>query len=549
MHRRITYLYSLLSVLMAIIFYRLYYISQNKNFAMVSEKQSSYILDINNQRGFIYDRNFKPLVNEDDEFVASVIPTPETITKISNHITPEQKNQIISKIRENKPFLIKVNNYDIYFDGIEIINIKQRYSKNQLAPHIIGYINSSGDGVCGIEKSYDEFLKSHINKIKIKYKTNALGNSFDLALPSIDYGDKENKHGIVLTLDKDIQEISENAAKTLDKGAIIVMDPQNGDLLSVVSTPKFDSNNVADFLKDNRCPMINRALCSYNVGSTYKLLVACAALEEDFNKFIKFSSHCVGYQQIDPNVFRCHFLPGHGTINMTKALEISCNPYFINLALETGPMNILKLSKKLGFGSSDILAPNIIANKGVLPDKSNLSTKSDVANLGFGQGQLMITPIQIAKMISMIANDGYAVVPKLVKGFSDKSGLILEKQESSSTQAKIISTKTARTVKDMMICVVEDGSGKNAKPSIGGAGGKTASAQTGQYLTTSQYPQPNQSSANNQSKEIVHAWFAGFFPAQKPRYVVVVLAEGGESGSDIAAPVFKKIADQINNLK
>ena len=532
MQKRLVCLYTILSIMSMIIFFRIYYISQNNSFATVSNKQSSYTLDVFDQRGYIYDCNLKPLVNIKDKIIASVIPSTQTVSALVDHIDLTQKDELLSKIQENKPFLIKVKDYNIYQEGIDIINIKERYQDNQIATHIIGYTDGSGSGVCGIEKSYDKFLKNNSNKIKIKYPTNALNNNYSQALPTIDYGDKDNKYGVVLTIDKKIQKITQRASRSISKGAVVVMDAQNGDLKSVVSIPQYNPNKIYNYLDDPNSCLLNRAFCAYNVGSTYKLLVSCAALEDNFEKFINFRSTCVGQKQISSNIFKCHFLPGHGTIDMKKALEISCNPYFIDLALNISPINIINLSKNIGFGSSDILAKDIITSKGSLPDKSNLITRSDIANLGFGQGSLTATPIQIAKMIAMIANDGYLVTPRLVKGLTDKTGSFIENKEKQNTQIKIISTRTARTIKNMMISVVENGSGKKAKPKNAGAGGKTASAQTGQY---------NKST----NKEIVHAWFAGFCPADAPKYVIVVLAEGGESGSDIAAPVFKKIADYL----
>ena len=175
----------------------------------------------------------------------------------------------------------------------------------------------------------------------------------------------------------------------------------------------------------------------------------------------------------------------------------------------------------------------MVTNKGSLPNKSTLITKSDIANLGFGQGELTATPIQIAKVVSTISNDGYLVSPRLIKGISDKEGKYIETEEKYHSQARVISKKTAQTLKDMMISVVENGSGKNAKPNNGGAGGKTASAQTGRYID---------------EREIVHAWFSGFFPTLSPKYVIVILVEDGESGSNIAAPIFKKITDNITSL-
>ena len=311
------------------------------------------------------------------------------------------------------------------------------------------------------------------------------------------------------------------------------MDAQNGDIKGIASIPKYEPNNINKYLDDPNSPMLNRSFCAYNVGSTYKLIVASAALEEDYDKFINFKDTCNGYKQISSNIFKCHFEAGHGKIGMKKALEISCNPYFIDISLETGPINILNLSKKIGFGTYDVLAKDMVTNKGSLPDKSTLLNKSDVANLGFGQGELSATPIQIAKMIAMISNDGYLVSPRLIKGISDKEGKYIETEEKYHSQARVISKRTAQTLKDMMISVVENGSGKKAKPNRGGAGGKTASAQTGHYIDET---------------EIVHAWFAGFFPASSPKYVVVILVEGGESGSNIAAPIFKEISDNINLL-
>lgn len=530
---RVIWLYIILSCLSISVYYRVYSISQNKNLAAVSDRQSSYVLEVSNQRGAIYDCNFKPIVNVKDKYIAAIIPNSETITAIMKYIDQEDKDDVITKIREGKPFLTKVNDYNIYNDGIEIINIKERYQDNQLSPHIIGYINGDGDGVCGLEKAYDQFFKDNMSKIKIKYQMNAWNKNYEQSLPTIECDDKYNKRGLVLTIDKRIQEIVEKSSKDILKGSIVVMDAQNGDIKGIASIPKYEPNNITKYLNDPNSPMLNRSFCSYNVGSTYKLIVASAALEEDYDKFINFKDMCTGYKQISSNIFKCHFSPGHGTIDMKRALEISCNPYFIDLALETGPMNILNLSKKIGFGTSDILSKDMVTNKGSLPNKSTLITKSDIANLGFGQGELTATPIQIAKVVSTISNDGYLVSPRLIKGISDKEGKYIETEEKYHSQARVISKKTAQTLKDMMISVVENGSGKNAKPNNGGAGGKTASAQTGRYID---------------EREIVHAWFSGFFPTLSPKYVIVILVEDGESGSNIAAPIFKKIADNINSL-
>ena len=138
----------------------------------------------------------------------------------------------------------------------------------------------------------------------------------------------------------------------------------------------------------------------------------------------------------------------------------------------------------------------------------------------------------MANLVSAVANGGGAVEPRLVAG-STSDGEHIENQTAVYSAKRVFLPSAAQKVKEMMIAVVNEGSGKNAMPKHGGAGGKTASAQSGQFVD---------------GKETVHAWFSGFYPAEKPRYTIVVLAEGGESGSDAACPVFAEIADGLWEL-
>ena len=241
---------------------------------------------------------------------------------------------------------------------------------------------------------------------------------------------------------------------------------------------------------------------------------------------------CTGSIEIDGRIFKCHWEAGHGEINMEKALEISCNPYFINLALEIGGEKILETAKNLGFGTPSDFGENFSSAGGNLPSKEKLSAKTVLSSFAFGQGELLATPVQLAVLSSAIANGGKAVVPKIVLGTYDKDGNFEETPKYS--QNPVMSKKTAEILKSMMINVVEKGSGTNAKPKERGAGGKTASAQTGQF--------------DENGNEIIHAWFIGFYPSEKPEYAVAVFAEGMDSGGDFAAPVFKNICDGIDLL-
>ena len=400
-----------------------------------------------------------------------------------------------------------------------------------LAVHIIGTLNSEGVGASGIEAAYDTFLTSCGGKLSVRYTLDAAGNYLAGAIPEISDENYDSKAGLVLTIDADIQKIAEEAAQSIDRGAVVVMDPYTGDLLAVVSRPDFDPDDMGPSLDDERSPFVNRAFSAYSVGSVFKPLVAAVALDNGFTADRYFN--CEGFFETEGLSFGCHYPAGHGEIDMTRALEISCNPYFISLALSIGGEPLRRAAVSLGFGTAQELAPAYRTYAGALPPPESLASTAALANFGFGQGQLTATPIQLSNLISAIANGGGAITPRLVMG-TTSDGKTISSQTMRYGANEVFSKEASAKVREMMISVVENGSGANAKPYKGGAGGKTASAQTGQY--------------DENGSEIVHAWFAGFYPAQNPRYTIVVFVEGGYSGSDAACPVFKKIADEIGRL-
>ena len=254
-------------------------------------------------------------------------------------------------------------------------------------------------------------------------------------------------------------------------------------------------------------------------------------MEQGISRFRTFD--CTGAVEVEDVTFHCHKLSGHGVLDMQGAMEWSCNPYFITLGQMAGGENILKKAWAIGFGSPSQLAPGIATASGSLPALQAMESPAEVANLAFGQGELTATPVQIAQLVSTVANGGKSVHPRLVYGTTE-DGLSIQNQEEGYAQNQVISPAAAKRVAQFMVDTVEYGSGQKAKPKAGGAGGKTASAQTGIY---------------EDGVEIVHAWFAGFYPAEEPQYTIVVLAEGMESGGDYAAPVFQEIADGIADYK
>ena len=316
----------------------------------------------------------------------------------------------------------------------------------------------------------------------------------------------------------------------VEKGAAVVMAVDTGEILAMVSRPAYDLTHIADYLDDPDSPFFNRALGAYNVGSAFKLCVAAAALEKGWSTGYTYS--CGGFFQLGEQTFHCHNRYGHGPLDMTGAITHSCNPYFINLGMRLGGQTLYNMAYAMGFGAPSRLGEGVTSAAGELPSPSGL-VDGALANFSFGQGEFTATPVQVAQMIAVIANGGHSVQPRVYLGRTlDGGNLLLDGEPEPSR--RVIGPQTAATLRKMMIAVVENGSGSNARPDRGGAGGKTATAQTGIF---------------EGEDELLHGWFAGFYPAENPQYAIVVLAENGGEGSETPARTFAAICDGIADMR
>ncbi len=489
--------------------------------------QSRKNLELAKSRAGIFDRNQKPLVNENPERRLLIFPD---LLEIPAILQFTDREELAEAFQRPEPTVMDTGGKIVEGEGIYNFSYPKRYSEKTLAPHIIGYMNG-GRGVCGIEMGYNDFLEENASSVSVVYHTDGTGKILKGEEIILSEEKSSENCGVVLTLDKDIQRATEKAlASGTEKGAAVVMDIENGEIIASASVPDFDPANVADYLYAENSPFINRAFTAYSVGSTWKLVVAAAALEAGVSP--NRTHNCTGSITVGDRIYKCHWESGHGEIDMKRALEISCNPYFISLAEEIGGERILEMAKNLGFGVPSSFGEGFSSAAGKLPSAESLSSETVLASFAFGQGSLMATPLQLAVLSSAIANGGKAVTPKLVLGTYDKDGNYEENPEYEANP--VMSAKTSEILREMMISVVENGSGENAKPKNGSAGGKTASAQTGQF--------------DSEGNEIIQAWFIGFYPAENPKYAVAVLAEGMNSGGDCAAPIFKEICDKIDIL-
>ncbi len=506
---------------------RIYTLSTGDTLAQAAEIQSKYTLTLGESRGYIYDRNMVPMVNTTTAYKAVVEPTPEAIEALSQFMDREEQILLIDKLEAMKPIILDVKDNNIYAKGVTVYPVLQRYSTQILAPHIIGHLTDNNKGVMGVELAYNDYLLSHSGKLEVTYTTNAGGGMLMGAGQEQINSNYNDTHGVVLTIDSDLQRIVEEAMNDISKGAAVVMEVNTGEIVAAASIPDFQPYDVSASLAQEENPFYNRIYSPYVVGSTFKLLVAAEALEQGFSTNTTYK--CEGEIEVGGTIYGCHYKEGHGEINMETAIRISCNPYFVQLAQDVGAQSIAYKAAQIGFGEAVELMPGIYTGQGVLPSYEQLRNIGEAANFSFGQGLLTATPIQIAQMISTIANGGVAVTPKLIEGFTNDGETIWEYTENS-LPIQVMDESVSSKIKMMMIDVVENGSGALAKPYTGGAGGKTASAQTGIY---------------EDGQEIVHGWFAGFYPSYQPQYAIVIIVEEGNSGGDVAAPVFKEICDRM----
>ncbi len=525
--KRITLFFCVMLIIMGGLLLRIAVMTSDGSAVDAAAMQSRKTLELSKTRAGIFDRNLEPLVNKNLERRLLVFSDILDITKLNEFFDRDSLAKIFSN---SEPAVLDSDGKIIEGEGIYNFSYPERYSKTVLAPHIIGYI-SGGEGVSGIEKAYDEFLTENGGSVSVSYYTDGMGRLLSGEEIALEEEAVFEKSGVVLTLSTDIQSLTEKALLNgTEKGAAVVMDVENGEILAAASVPDFEPGNISEYLDSENSPFVNRAFSAYTVGSTWKLVVAAAALENGISPEKTFE--CLGKISVDERIYNCHWELGHGEIDMEKALEISCNPYFINLAAEVGGEKILDMAKNLGFGTPNNLGGELSSASGNLPSEDELLSNTVLASFAFGQGKLMATPIQLAALVSAIANGGFSVTPKIVLGTYDKYGN--RNLTPNYGKNKVMSEKTAEILREMMVNVVENGSGKNAKPKNGTAGGKTASAQTGQY--------------DGDGNEIINAWFVGFYPSDEPKFAIAVLAEGMESGGDFAAPIFKDICDGIDLL-
>ncbi len=341
---------------------------------------------------------------------------------------------------------------------------------------------------------------------------------------------------LILTINRELQRVAWNSLEGRP-GAIVALDPNNGEILSLVSSPAYNPNLFARALSEEEWlslkedllhPLTNRAIQGqYAPGSIFKVITAIAALERGLaSRDKKFS--CSGAFPFKDRVFRCWRKEGHGTLNLKEAIIHSCDVYFYQLGLETGVDNIVDFSKRFGLGKASGI-DLFEEEKGFLPHRrwreDSLSREwfeGDTVNLSIGQGYLLVTPLQMANLISAIASGGKLYRPYLVKRILSPEGEIIKEMRPHLIKEVRLEKENLDLLRESLFSVVNEmGTGWRAKVKGIEVTGKTGTAE------------------NPLGED--HAWFIGFAPCREPKIALAILVEHGGMGGEVAAPIAKKI--------
>ena len=491
----------------------------------VSQQSSTRVKDIAVKRGFIYDRNLLPLTNDQCYYTACILPTPEAI----KHVNGKVDNETMSSLKSGT-FVFKRTNQSTFYSDCKDILLLKCYNRKQdnLLTHVIGYTDKENNGVCGLEKYYDDYFKSIGGSLSVSYNADSIGRVLINEKVEIRDDGYYNAEGLVLTIDKHLQRILENALSNngITQGAGVILDTQTGEILACASMPSYNVNSLEYSINNKASPFINRAFCAYPVGSVFKIVTAVDTIENNalVNKYC-----CTGSTTFNSTKFNCNELNGHKVIGLEEALAKSCNTYFIEAGVSVGGESILATAQLFRFGKEADFGNGYKADSGILPDHKELVCNADVGNLSFGQGRLTATPIQIASMLSVIGNNGFYTEPTLIKGKVNNVGELIV--ENECLKDRIIKQSTCEAIKNGLEKTVTEGTGTSAKSELFECCAKTATAQSGQY--------------DENGNEILYCWFAGFFPKENPQYTICIMKENGSSGGSDCGPVFKEIAENI----
>lgn len=507
-------------------------------------------------RGRILDRNGTVLADNKTVCTVSVIHNqledPDRVVEIlSEELGLSQdyvrarveKYSSMERVKSNVEKAVgdRIREYDLA--GVKVDeDYKRYYPYNDLASKVLGFTGGDNQGIIGLEVIYEEYLQGDPGKILTV--TDAKGLEIETA------GERRiepvNGDDLCISLDMNIQAyatqlaIQAMATKQADSVSILVMNPQNGEMLACVNVPEFDLNNpyelsegTSEFLSaEEKQKLLNgiwRNGCindTYEPGSTFKIVTAAAGLEDGAITTAS-TFNCPGFIMVDDRRIRCHKIAGHGSQDFTHCMMNSCNPALISVGLRLGIDKYYAYFEQ--FGLKNKTGIDLPGEAGTIMHQKENMGNVELATVAFGQS-FQITPIQLMTVASSIVNGGRRVTPHFGIQTCDGQGNVLTTFEYPVTEG-IVSEETSATMREILEMVVAEGSGKNGRIEGFRIGGKTATSQTlprgsGKYISS----------------------FIGFAPADDPQVIALAIInnpKGVYYGGQVAAPIVRQLFENI----
>ena len=437
----------------------------------------------------------------------------------------------------------RIREYEL--EGVKVDeDYKRYYPYDELASKVLGFTGGDNQGIIGLEVKYEDYLKGTNGTILTT--TDARG--IELEGVAEDRIEPIAGNTLQLSLDYNIQAYAQQAAekvmeeKEADKVSILIMNPQNGEIMAMVNVPEFnlnepfslesiglDTENVPADQKQDLLNQMWRNSCindTYEPGSIFKVITSTACLEAGTVK-LDDSFFCPGYYIVEDRKIRCHKVGGHGAESFVEGLQNSCNPVFMKIGLDLGVERFYEYFQKLGLTKKT--GVDLPGEAGTITHKKEDVGPVELATMTFGQS-FQITPIQLATTISSIINGGTRITPHFgVRVLGEEGGTIKEFQYEKDKN--VISSATSETMRTLLESVVSEGGGKKAYIEGYRIGGKTATSQT----------------LPRSAKKYI-ASFIGFAPADNPQVLALVVIhdpQGIYYGGTIAAPVVKTVFENI----
>jgi cell division protein FtsI (penicillin-binding protein 3) len=507
-------------------------------------RQQRRTIEITPKRGAIFDRNKRPLAMSVPVQSAFAVPSEVKDTAMAARLLAGvlgmPAEEIRRKLESGATFVwLKRKLAPAKSEAVQSLNLKgiylqeenQRYyPKRDLAAHVLGFVDVDEKGLGGIEREYDELIRSKAEKIVVM--ADARQRWFDGSEVQRDHG-----VNVVLTLDEKIQYVAERElAATIAKfhapaGSVIVQDPNSGAILALANWPKFNPNAAVDVPAEMR---MNRAISAiYEPGSTFKLITLAAAFDQNLIRADDVFNCENGAVTVAGHLIHDH--KKYGMLTVADILANSSDVGAIKIALRLGSPKFYDCIRAFGFGSpTGVDLPG--ESRGLLRRLEHWGSYS-IASVSMGQ-EVGVTPLQMITAVSAVANGGYLYKPQVVEEMRrGEQALPLEGPSAVTEPKRVIRAETAATLRRLMEGVILHGTGKNARLDGWTAGGKTGTAQkidpaTGRYSRTN-----------------VIASFTGFAPINNPAVTILVSIDSPagypHDGATVAAPAFKRIAEQV----